>query len=247
MKNILTVLFTIILITACTEEKKLTFDKKTITSESCEDCAKVTISVPEAINAPVKDDINDLITGFVIQVLNYTEEHNSETIEEEVKEFESEYNSTKKEFPDMSAVWEAKIEGKLSYQSENLISLQFDSYVYTGGAHGYSALSFINIDAITGKELGTEDLFSDFEGFKAYVENKFRKDHEIPANENINSTGFMFNNDVFHLPQNIGFSEQGILLIYNPYDIAAYSEGMIQIEIPYAEANPYLKPFDQDL
>ncbi|ETN94547.1 hypothetical protein P278_24900 [Zhouia amylolytica AD3] len=204
-----------------------------INSKSCKDCAKVSINLPKATGNFVADSINQHLNDYAIQVLNYTEEHTSESIKQEVENFVSEYQKMKKDFPDMAAVWEATIDGNVSYQTEDLISLQLDSYVYTGGAHGYGAVSYMNIDAKTGALLETKDLFTDFSAFKVLVEKKFRQIHNIPEKESINSTGFMFDNDVFELPQNIGYNEKGIVLIYNPYDIAAYAEGMIKIEIPF--------------
>ena len=39
----------------------------------------------------------------------------------------------------------------------------------------------------------------------------------------------------------MGFNENGIILLYNVYEIASYVQGVTEFTIPYAEANPYLK------
>ncbi|UNY99466.1 DUF3298 and DUF4163 domain-containing protein [Zhouia spongiae] len=234
MKKYNLLLLTIFAVISCNKDG-FELQQQTITSEPCDTCAKVSITIPKANGNAVADSINKHLNEYAIQVLNYTEEHSSESIEQEVDKFVAEYKKTKNDFPDMAAVWEATIKGEIPYRSENVISIQLDSYVYTGGAHGYGAISYINIDAKTGMLLESRDLFSDFDNFEELVEEKFRSTHNIPENENINSTGFMFDNDVFRLPQNIGYTHEGIVLIYNPYDIAAYAEGMITIQIPFEE------------
>ncbi|MEO0900922.1 MAG: RsiV family protein [Bacteroidota bacterium] len=64
---------------------------------------------------------------------------------------------------------------------------------------------------------------------------------KIPQDENINITGFMFDGDVFHLSENIGYVPEGIQLIYNQYEVASYADGPIVLTIPYTEINKYLK------
>src|SRR5690606_11666613 len=63
----------------------------------------------------------------------------------------------------------------------------------------------------------------------------------IPATESINSTGFMFENDVFYLPRNIGFTDDGLLLVYERYEVASYADGPIRLTFPYPEIGRFLK------
>ena len=50
-----------------------------------------------------------------------------------------------------------------------------------------------------------------------------------------------FENDEFHLPANIGFREDKLILTYNPYEIAAYVEGQKTYEYDLDEVSEYLK------
>ncbi|MEX0362627.1 MAG: RsiV family protein, partial [Allomuricauda sp.] len=114
-------------------------------------------------------------------------------------------------------------------------------YTFTGGAHGYSAVTFLNFDKIKGQETEQWELFEDEEGFVNYAETKFRIQEGIPQDANINGTGFMFEGDHFHLSENLGYTQDGIQLIYNQYEIASYADGPKILTIPFAEANKYLK------
>ena len=114
-----------------------------------------------------------------------------------------------------------------------------NSEIFMGGAHGYRGLSFLNFDPGTGEVYSHQDIFTP--EFKDLVEKKFREEQSIPPEANINSTGFWFEDESFHLPSNIGFENNKVLLVYNAYEIAAYSAGDIYIEIPKEEIESYLK------
>ena len=64
---------------------------------------------------------------------------------------------------------------------------------------------------------------------------------EIPADSSINATGFWFEDDTFYLPETIGFQDSSIIILYNPYDIASYADGTIEIIIPLEDVESHLK------
>ena len=72
------------------------------------------------------------------------------------------------------------------------------------------------------------------------AEAKFRSQEKIPASEPINSTGFMFDGETFYLPENIGFTQEGIQLLYNQYEVASYADGPIVLTLSYKEVKDYL-------
>jgi len=205
-----------------------------------ENCAYISLQVPWAENLNSRDmNLNRNIEKHVIKILDYEEEISSGDLEGMARNFISNYEASAIEFPEFNIPWEANVEGIILTNNPEIISIQFDLALFTGGAHGYTSKSFLNIDPRTGEVLNTEDLFTS--EFKSYAENLFRKKHAIPSEEPINSTGYFFENDSFHLPQNIGFFKNKIILRYNAYEVASYSEGGIQLEIPREEAKDFMK------
>ena len=69
---------------------------------------------------------------------------------------------------------------------------------------------------------------------------KFRAKYKIPASKPINATGLMFEDEKFQLPQNIFFTDKGLLLYYNSYEIASYADGPKELLFSYKEVNDYL-------
>ncbi len=205
-----------------------------------ENCTYISIQIPWIENPNSRDKrINRIIEKHVINLIDYEDENKARDLTQMSRNFITNYEESSMEFPEFNIPWEANVEGKVLINSPGIISLQFDLALFTGGAHGYSSKSFVNIDPQTGEVLKTEDLFTS--EFQAFAEDIFRKKHNIPKNESINSTGYFFENDSFHLPQNIGFVKNKIILRYNAYEVASYSEGGLQLEIPKEEAREFIK------
>jgi len=136
--------------------------------------------------------------------------------------------------------WEAKIKGSISYEDAKFITIILDSYLFTGGAHGYTSKRFLNFDKKKGTEMENSELFKNTEDFLVFAEEMFRKKENIPKNKSINYTGFMFEQDSFYLPENIGFTKDGLKLLYNPYEVASYTDGPIELVLPHTEIKKFL-------
>ena len=241
MKKPIVALLFILSLLGCENDAKLTFGTFEQSNSSCTDCPKVEISIPEALDEiSISNVINRSLQEEVIALLSFDEEMEVDSIGDAVASFSSSYKELKEKFQD-EVPWEAKITGDVVYEDLNVLTLVINAYVFTGGAHGYSSTSFLNFDKIKGVELENWELFEDKEGFTHFAETKFRIQEKIPQDDNINVTGFMFDGDAFHLAENIGYTPDGLQLIYNQYEVASYADGPIILTIPFAEINKYLK------
>nr|WP_279344042.1 DUF3298 and DUF4163 domain-containing protein [Gramella jeungdoensis] len=228
------------------KEESLSFSSKTIEKrlDDCHpeegECTFISLSFPVAENG--KDqvkNINENIHDFLRNTIDYQEDGGMESPEELAESFINNYKETAKEFPEYDLPWEATINGKVIYNDQNVICLQFNTDMFTGGAHGYRSTDYLNFDPENGKLLKKEDLFK--EKFLAFVEKDFRKKQNIPSDSNINSTGMLFEDDKFHLPKNIGLTEDKVILHYNAYEIAPYAAGDYVLTYSRDEIKEYLK------
>lgn len=242
MKKTLRLLPILLLILGCENESKLTFEPMELHSKNCSDCAKIEISVPKALDKlTVSNTINQALKEEIISILSFDEEQEVDNIDKAMASFTKSYQDLKAKFPDESMGWEASIIGEVSYENETILTIALNSYTFTGGAHGYGSTTLLNFDKRSGAELENWELFEDFEGFLKFAETKFRIQEQIPQDENINATGFMFEQDTFHLAENVGYTPEGIQFIYNQYEVASYADGPIILNLPYAEINSFLK------
>ena len=242
MKSKLTYLLICFILIGCNNKDTLSFEPLTIATDSCDNCTSVRIEIPEETGkTKLSKTINDALEGEIIELLNFDEESNAQNLEEAKEAFLYDYEELNGKFPEESMPWEATIEGTITFENENIITIKLESYIYTGGAHGYGTNRFLNFDKTSSKELYQEDLFNNLDDFKTYAETLFRKQENIPAEGSINNTGFMFETENFYLPDNLGYTEVGLLLFYEPYEIASFADGPITLTIPYIEANTFLK------
>ncbi|MGX1927824.1 DUF3298 domain-containing protein [Flagellimonas sp. 2504JD4-2] len=242
MKKEVSLLLFFMLLLGCENGDKLTFEPIEISNEACEDCSKIEIAIPRALDETlISNQINNALEEEIITLLSFDEGQEISTIDDAIDSFTTSYKELKSRFPDESVGWEASVESDVSYEDNDILTLDFNAYSFTGGAHGYGSTSFLNFDKRKDTELENWELFDDLEGFLKFAEIKFRIQEDIPQDDNINSTGFMFERDAFHLSENVGYTEEGITLIYNQYEIASYADGPITLTLPYAEVNKYLK------
>lgn len=262
MKRLLPLALALLLFTACkketektetttettvTETPALAFATKDYSQRSkvgCRDtlCTYVRISVPEASGmGEVSDSINNKVF-HVARSIVYTGEKptNAKSYNELMSSFIKSYEDVRKQFAE-SFPWEAKVKARVDYQSDSIINIKLNNYMFTGGAHGYEGNRSLIFNAQTGRSLSYDQIFKDKKAFTAFAEKKFREKYKIAPGKSINSTGLMFIDDKFILPQNIFYTDKGLWLLYNAYEVASFADGTKEILIPYGEADKYLK------
>jgi hypothetical protein len=247
-KCLLLLAFSIVFL-GCSRKTELAISAASFSEDELSLCKEV--SCPEISvdyisfsgTAEIADKINTAIRKFIIASLYIGDADSAptaETVSEAGIQFIEMYRTHSAEFPDMQMEYFADIDIQETYLSKTMVSIEMHHYLFTGGAHGYGATFFVNFDTQTGLEIPVEDLFEDYDKFEKLAEEKFRIANNIPLTEPINSTGFWFENDIFYLPEAIGFTDSHMVLIYNPYDIASYAAGPVELQIPKEEVIPYL-------
>lgn len=242
MKKSFYLLFVLVFSLGCENEHKLTFSPTQFTGKDCADCPKIEINLLEALDETgLANAINSALREEVIALLSFDEEEDIDQVEKAIASFTRSFQELKTKFPDETIGWEAKIDVDIAFEDSAMLTLVLNAYTFTGGAHGYSSTTFLNFDKIKGEEVENWELFGNQEGFQKFAETKFRLQEDIPQDDNINATGFMFDGDAFHLAENMGYTKEGMQLIYNQYEIASYADGPKILVLPFAEINKYLK------
>lgn len=224
----------------------LRFEKESLVKragQNCDtaeyDCSIIALEVVRATGAEeVASQINQNLNEHIIKLISTQEDPGISSLEELTEKFLTDYREAAENFSE-EPPWEAYVDEKLYMRSDSLISVGITTEIFSGGAHGYKTLTFLNFDPFTGNILSKNDIFK--EEFLGFVEQRFRQEQGIPEGENINSTGFWFEDETFSLPENIGFTEDKVVLVYNSYEIAPYAAGDIVMEIPLEEVRPFIR------
>jgi len=217
---------------SCKTEPKIIFSDFNITDN---DGTSVEVFVPVASGDPkVSEAINLAITKEVVKSF-YTGDVEPQTaisIKDAINNFNSEFNKFKTDFPESYQPWEAQIDGEIMHNGTKIISMSLTSYINTGGAQGILNISFLNFDVETGKRLKNEALFNNMDAFKEIAIYYFE--------DNIGNEDTLFDPESFTLPENIGYNDEGIILLYNAYEIGPFGSGIIEFTIPFEKVNPLL-------
>jgi hypothetical protein len=115
-----------------------------------------------------------------------------------------------------------------------------DVETYTGGAHGASNREYYVMDIDAQELISIDDLVTDFQGEKAreIVYDALRQFAEMEAGTPL-SQGIFFD-DAPELSTAFFVSQEGLGLHWNPYEIAPYVQGHIEVVIPWQQLQPVL-------
>lgn len=236
--NSLLLFFSIfIMVLSCEEERvMLKFSEKTIETT---DAATVAVTYPKADDSEIGKRINKVVEHYIARQIFMGEDVPDDlSIDEAILQFDAEYTSFKNEFPEASSTWEALIDGEVTYKSEEFICVAITAYQDTGGAHGNTYVYFMNFDGQTGKQIKRKELITDMDSFSKLVESYLSKEVKSTVNDETDENFFF--GEGFKLPESIGFTDKGVFILYNTYEIAAYAQGITEFAIPFKEVNSYL-------
>lgn len=226
------ILFCLFIFASCTEEKVITFSEQSFTTPTN---SIVDIHIPKAEGkSGIAQQINATLKQRITAALPFRQKDSINTLEDNINNFNSEYTDFKSQFPESAQKWEAQIDGEVMFQSPEIISISLTCYSNTGGAHGTLIINFLNFDAQTGVLIDNSQLFKNTPEFTQLAIPYFNAAIAKKKDKYLDTEKFI-------LPQNIGYSSDGLILLYNTYEIAPYAAGITEFVIPFSKANSYLK------
>lgn len=128
------------------------------------------------------------------------------------------------------------------HQRYNLATIKINFYIYTGGAHGNHATIYEIVDLASKKILSLDNIT--IAGKKRELASILLQEYEHKYAD----YGDTFLSPEYHkklaqmLSDSFYFSNHGITFTYNPYEIAPYSEGVIELELNPHQLSGIIKP-----
>ena len=134
--------------------------------------------------------------------------------------------------------YEAYMEYTVTYNENCFLSLYYDKYEFTGGAHGNTKRASNTWELCFGTLLSLSSFFWPGTDFKCLINDEIIRQAELTQrNESIYFEDYKsliiknFDENSFYL------SPSGITIYYQQYDIAPYSTGIVEFTIPYSKLN----------
>lgn len=195
-------------------------------------CAEVTVNYPQTGDQGFDRFFQKTVKEIIDDYLRNSD--GARSIEEYAELYLDSYQEFKSAFPDAKTPWYLRIDAEITYQTTDWFSLKLVTDSYSGGAHPNSSTE-LKLISSTGRTKRIEDVVKDIGRFRQEAERAFRKIHNIEESTRWEDTEFMFEDNVFSLPENIGFNNKGAVLYYNNYEAASYAEGPTELLIPYGK------------
>ncbi|MDP4284343.1 MAG: DUF4163 domain-containing protein [Bacteroidota bacterium] len=128
------------------------------------------------------------------------------------------------------------------YENEHTITLANYDFSYTGGAHGNSATSLIDINKHTGKVIQLADVLTP-EGIKAlpvFLDKIARLQYGITNNKPLDQNNFFVKK--IEPSKEFYVTSTGIGFLYPPYALKSFADGEVNLLIPFSALKTYLQP-----
>jgi len=205
-------------------------------AEDSERCTQVSVLLPVALGGRegVSQRINDSLSLYSCQMIGFGDDPDPDP-RISVQRFVSEYDRFVEEGePSLLPPWECWQEGEVLLQTDSLLSVRISTFSYTGGAHPNTEVVLAVFHLSDGRELRFSDVIENEKLFSELAARYFRQSKGVQTKKDLFEAGFFWEGE-FKLPDNFAFTQDGILLFYNSYEVAPYSLGPTEYTIPWAQ------------
>jgi len=161
---------------------------------------------------------------------NFSKENIQKRMTENMKNYFSE-SGTEDEYinREFEQTWDQYSDMKILSHTENYLTVNYNGYGFSGGAHGYGYDLNKTVDLKNQSIVHLSDIV---DGSKVKWQPVLLKhvEKEILFDENITANS------------NFYFDKNSITFVYNQYEIGPYAVGIIEIKVPFSEIKQALKP-----
>ncbi len=128
----------------------------------------------------------------------------------------------------------------VTYRQNCTLSLYYDRYEYTGGAHGNTVRRSDTWNLQTGRRLSLSQLFPGNANYRTYLIRTIQKQiaDQIKAGDNPYFEDYEKNVSNSFNQSNFYLKPEGLVIYFQLYEIAPYAAGIREFVIPYSPRGP---------
>lgn len=203
----------------------------------------ISISYPEFSginNTAVQNKINSDIKNYILNLFDQDKKSAKE-------------NCNFSNLPGGAPDWQCEYDlGSDSFDTAGgkILSIKFEYYQFTGGAHGGTEVEFLNYNLATGEKINWQNVFKKDSNYLQLVADYSKAD--LTKNLLQSKDGQLSDSDWIqtgtdpktkeNYTTNIGFTNGGLDVVFGQYQVAPYSTGMPEVVIPYSQLKNVLDP-----
>lgn len=149
------------------------------------------------------------------------------------------------EFTERPQTWSYDQSFLLHRPGANAIAVATTYYGFTGGAHGYGAVSGALVDLRSGRLLEPSDIFAPGDKWLPALRNWVTADlkkqfAERPGFEDALAPEKL--DKLLHEPERYIWRADGLAIVFNQYEVAAYVMGRYVVHVPYGRLESLMRP-----
>lgn len=237
------------------DEIKLTTKKITKSIKNASGEYKLVIDFPESDNEILANAIREYISESLGATYGGGEEETKQGtysgdladgekmanyyFDIKVKEFTKMYSEMKDEgMPDVPKM-SSEIQITRGYETSKVVTFFYNNTEYAGGAHGGTVLSGMTFRKTDGRRIGWE-LFNTVK-MQSILRNGLKEYFDVKTDEELQNCLSL--DGIYYIPMPVRpplFTEKGITVTYQQYEIAPYAAGLPSFTIPYRDARKML-------
>lgn len=124
---------------------------------------------------------------------------------------------------------------EVTYQSPALLALRFESWAYSGGAHGNGAVGGVIVDAAQGRMLSLNDIFAekDQPALNTYIHDALAAEPEGEVfHDSIDAFKGVFVTPTECKSCTVVLAEDGLKVVFQTYAVSSFANGPMEVSIP---------------
>lgn len=188
---------------------------------------KFTIEYPEVKGAAAKINVE-----IAAQVAAYVKEA-EKTYQKAIEVYEEAIQEGYPFYP-----WEAYIKYQITNNTNGLLSLYVDDYIYSGGAHGGTVRTSATWDLAKGTQRTLDSFFKLNADYRNLVLGIILRQAQHNLEQDPDTMYFDDYQDLIKKnfnPQSFYLTPNGLVIYYQQYEVGPYAAGIIEFTIPYEQ------------
>lgn len=138
--------------------------------------------------------------------------------------------------------YQYKVSTEVSQERKGVLTYFINLEYYEGGAHGISQQLSMNFDKATGRQMALADIFvPEYEQrLNELLLEALQEKTGTKNLDELHEEGYLYSMNIF-APENFVLGDDKLTFIYNPYELADYSKGKIELAIDYDDLEDIMK------
>ena len=203
---------------------------------SQQNCARISISYPRvnAYDAAIKKRISGQIQGILKEQFSFIHQYYglNTSIDGHLNTIIKDFKDQQLQTPHLPENWKIDISIKAVMAGKDIYTLILDSYIFMGGAHPNTNRKYFSFNLQTGEEVNPGSFISNPQLFKEILKDSLYA--HTPNQQKELLAEFLGSQETSSLliPQEIGILHDGLVCIYNSYELGPHSLDPIEIFLP---------------